>query len=113
MLPFNSTIICNVIPAAQSSSSPQSGKQSPSPPKTNRPKPKSTSTTQTTKTKKKTKFQSSKNWLLKNGLRAKQLLLLDALSEAIRKDRGTEKVDSQIVTRLLDQVREDAHSVKR
>lgn len=50
------------------------------------------------------KFLSSKNWLLKHGLRAKKLLLLDALSEAIIKDR-TGPLDTQVVSRLLDEVR--------
>lgn len=52
----------------------------------------------------KPRFLSSKNWLLKHGLRAKKLLLLDALSEAIVKDRTGTKLDTQIISRLLDEV---------
>mgnify|MGYP001797175113 CR=1 FL=1 len=59
------------------------------------------------KKKKKPKFLASKNWLLKHGLRAKELLLIDALSSAIQRDRETVKLDTAIVSRLLDEFRCD------
>lgn len=52
------------------------------------------------------RFLSSKNWLLKEGLRAQKLLLLDALSEAIQLDRSeSNKMDTHILSSLLDEVR--------
>ena len=78
----------------------------PSPPTVEKPsEPLVKSTNQ--KKKKKPKFLASKNWLLKHGLRAKKLLLIDALSSAIQRDRETVKLDTAIVSRLLDEVRCD------
>lgn len=76
----------------------------PSPPVIEKPSspPMTRSTNQAKK--KKAKFLASKNWLLKHGLRAKKLLLLDALTDAIQKDRTTTKLDTTIVSRLLDEV---------
>lgn len=54
--------------------------------------------------KKKVKFLTSKNWLLKHGLRSKKLLLIDALSTAIQRDRENVRLDTAIVSRLLDEV---------
>ena len=76
----------------------------PSPPTVEKPsEPLVKSTNQ--KKKKKPKFLASKNWLLKHGLRAKKLLLIDALSSTIQRDRETVKLDTAIVSRLLDEVR--------
>lgn len=43
-------------------------------------------------------------YLRKNGLKAKGLLLLDALTEAIQKDRGNGRADDTLVSNILHQV---------